>query len=85
MKLNVKAFSLTCGIISGIGFMLTTWWLLARHTPGELTSKFAVFFFGYSFTYIGSFVGLFWAFIYGLILGGIFSLLYNQIIGAKAS
>jgi hypothetical protein len=29
MKINVKAFSLTCGIVSELGLFLLTWWIIA--------------------------------------------------------
>lgn len=83
MKLNVKAFALTSGIIFGVGFMLATWWLLARNAPGEVISKYATFFIGYTYSFIGGFIGLIWAFIYGLVLGGAFSWIYNKLVGTK--
>jgi hypothetical protein len=29
MKLNIKAFSLACGIIWGLGLFCLTWWIIA--------------------------------------------------------
>jgi hypothetical protein len=29
MKLNAKAFALTCGLVWGFGLFLLTWWLIA--------------------------------------------------------
>ena len=83
MKLSVKSFALTCGIIFGVGFMLATWWLIIMGTPGDIMIKFAKFFIGYSFTYIGGLIGLVWAFVYGFVIGGIFAWLYNKLAGAK--
>ena len=38
MKLNVKAFSLTCGIVWGFGLFLLTWWIIAfEGATGEPT------------------------------------------------
>ena len=85
MKLNVKSFSLTCGIFLGVGFMIATWWLVFKETPGEIMIKFDNFFFGYTFTYIGGLVGLVWGFVYGSILGAIFSWLHNLLAGNKKS
>lgn len=85
MKLNVKSFALSCGILFGVGFMLATWWLIAWNTPGDIMSKFASFFIGYSFTYAGGLIGLVWGFIYALVIGAIFAWLYNKLSGAKTA
>jgi hypothetical protein len=29
MKLNIKAFALTCGIMWGVGLFALTWWIIA--------------------------------------------------------
>jgi hypothetical protein len=29
MKLNVKAFALTCGLVWGLGLFILTWWIIA--------------------------------------------------------
>jgi hypothetical protein len=85
MKLNVKSFALTCGIFLGFGTLLVTWFLLLRGAPGEIMSKFADFYIGYSFTYGGAVLGLVWGFVYGFVLGGIFSWVYNKFISTKKS
>jgi F0F1-type ATP synthase membrane subunit c/vacuolar-type H+-ATPase subunit K len=83
MKLSVKSFALTCGILFGVGFMLATWWLIAWETPGDIMRKFSSFFIGYSFTYVGGLLGLVWAFVYGFVIGGLFAWLYNKLTGSK--
>ena len=83
MKLSVKSFALTCGTLFGLSFMIATWWLIAKGTPGDIMIKFANFFFGYSFTFIGGIIGLFWGFVYAFIGGAVFSWLYNLLIGSK--
>jgi len=83
MKLNVKSFALTCGILFGIGFMLATWWLIVWDTPGDIMKKFASFFIGYTFTYAGGLLGLVWGFVYAFVIGGIFASLYNKLTGNK--
>jgi hypothetical protein len=85
MKLNLKAFALTCGLMFGIGFMLATWYLVFRNSPGDIMIKFSQFFFGYSYSFVGGLIGLFWGFIYGAVLGGIFAWLYNLLTGSKSS
>jgi len=79
MRLNVKAFALTCGIIWGLGLFLLTWWIIAfEGATGDITLIGRVSR-GYTISPIGSFIGLIWAFIDGLISGAIFALLYNFI------
>jgi len=83
MKLNVKSFALTSGILFGVGFMLATWWLIAWDSPGDIMTKFESFFPGYSYTYAGGIIGLLWAFVYALVIAGIFAWLYNKLGGSK--
>ena len=79
MKLDVKAFSLTCGIICGIGLFLITWWIiLFEGATGETTIIGRVYL-GFSISPVGSIIGLVWAFVDGLIGGAIFAWLYNRI------
>jgi len=79
MRLNVKAFALTCGITWGFGFFLLTWWVIAfEGATGDVTIIGRVYR-GYTISTIGSFIGFIWAFIDGLIAGSIFALLYNFI------
>jgi hypothetical protein len=84
MKLNVKAFALTCAIIWGVGLFLITWWIiLFEGASGESTLIGRVYI-GYSISAGGSIVGLIWGLIDGLIGGAIFAWLYNLIAGRRA-
>jgi len=79
MRLNVKAFALTCGIMWGLGLFLLTWWIISfESVTGDVTLIGRVYR-GYTISPIGSFIGLIWAFIDGLIAGAIFALFYNFI------
>ncbi len=79
MKLNVKAFALTCALVWGIGLFLLTWWIIAFDgATGEITFIERLYR-GYSISLIGSIIGLAWALIDGLIGGAIFAWLYNFI------
>lgn len=79
MRLNVKAFGLTCGIIWGLGLFLLTWWIIAfEGATGDVTLIGRVYR-GYNISPIGSFIGFIWALIDGLIAGAILALLYNFI------
>ncbi len=84
MKLNVKAFALTCGIIWGLGLFVGTWWIIAFDgITGEVT-LLGQFYRGYNISPLGSLVGLIWAFPDGLIGGALFAWFYN-LISARIS
>lgn len=86
MKLNVKAFALTCGLVWGLGLFLVTWWIIILHGAADMESDtytppfIGLVYYGYSFTVVGSFIGLAWAMIDGLILGLIFAWVYNLFV-----
>jgi hypothetical protein len=85
MKLNIKAFALTCGIIWGLGLFFLTWWIIAFDgTTGEPT-LIGRLYRGYTISPIGSVIGLIWAFFDGLIGGVVFAWLYNKITGSTTS
>ncbi|MHC4657824.1 MAG: bacteriophage holin [Planctomycetota bacterium] len=79
MKLKVKAFALTCGLIWGLGLFLCTWWIIALDgATGQVTFIGRVYR-GFNISPTGSIVGLVWALVDGAIGGAIFALLYNLI------
>jgi hypothetical protein len=79
MKLNVKAFALTCGVVWGLGLFLLTWWIIAfEGVTGEVPFIGRIYR-GFSITPAGSVIGLIWAFVDGTIGGAIFAWLYNLI------
>ena len=84
MKLNVKAFALTCGIVWGIGLFALTWWMIAFGGATGETTLIGRVYIGYSISPAGSVVGLLWASVDGLIGGCIFAWLYN-LISARTS
>ncbi len=79
MKLNVKAFALSCGIIGGLGLFLATWWKILfqgmTHKPTFIGSVFK----GYALSPIGSVIGLVWAFVAAFLGGFLLAWLYNKI------
>jgi len=83
MKLNVKAFGLTCGILWGLTILITTFWILIVGSQGRTLIKLSTFYFGYSVSIGGAFIGLIWGFVEGLICGAIFAWLYNKLAGSK--
>ena len=79
MKLNIKAFALTCGIVWAFSLFLLTWWIIGFDgVTGEPTLIGRIYR-GYEISPAGSFIGFLWAFPDGLIVGGIFAWLYNTI------
>lgn len=80
MKLHVRAFALTCGLVWGLGLFILTWWIIAFDgATGDVTFIGRIYR-GYKITPMGSFIGLIWAFLDGLIGGAIFAWLYNLIV-----
>ena len=79
MTFNVKAFSLTCGSIWGLGLFLLTWWVIAFDgATGEATLSGRLYR-GYTISPLGSVIGLLWGLADGLIGGFVFAWLYNVI------
>lgn len=84
MRLNVKAFALTCAIFWGLSVFIITWWLIALYGASGARTFLGLFYFGYSVSPVGSVIGLIWAFFDGLICGAIFAWLYNLIAGRSS-
>jgi hypothetical protein len=81
MRLNVRAFALTCGLLMGLGLFFVTLWIIAFDgASGEITFVGRVYR-GYNISYLGSVYGLIWGFFDGLIGGAILAGLYNLITG----
>ena len=83
MKLNIKAFGLTCGILWGLAVLLSTYWIIIIGSPGSTLALIQKFYFGYSVSWLGGIVGLIWGFVDGFICGAIFAWLYNKLVAEK--
>lgn len=83
MKLNVKAFALTCGLVWGIGLFILTWWIIAFDGASENVTFIGRIYRGYNITATGSIIGLIWGFFDGLVGGAIFAWIYNLIAARK--
>ena len=81
MKLNVKAFGLTCGLFWGLGLFFLTWWILLFEGSSAQSTFISRVYRGYTISPLGSLVGLVWAFFDGGIGGLIFAWLYNLLSG----
>ena len=79
MKLNIKAFALTCGLVWGLGVFCLTWWIIAFDgSTGEATFLGSIYR-GFNISPMGSVIGLVWALADGAIGGAIFAWFYNLI------
>jgi hypothetical protein len=81
MRLNTKAFALTCGIFWGTTILLATLWLLLFGFEGQVMRNLDHIYFGYTFSYVGAVIGAVWGFIDGAIGGFVFAWLYNKLVG----
>lgn len=79
MKLDVKAFALTCAVVWGLGLPLLTWWMMALDGSNADPTWLGHIYRGYNLTFAGSLIGAVWAFFDGLIGGAIFAWLYDLI------
>jgi hypothetical protein len=86
MKLDVKAFALTCGLLWGFGLLFLTWWMMAFGGATGETTLIGRVYIGYRINPMGSLIGFAWGFVDGLIGGAIFAWLYNVIVarGSRA-
>ena len=80
MKLNVKAFALTAAILLGVASFLLTLLSVLTGFAKEFFDIIAPFHPGYSHSFLGALISAFWMFIYGYILGAVFTLLYNSLV-----
>jgi hypothetical protein len=79
VKLDVRAFSLACGLVGGLGLFFLTWWIIAFDgATGDPTIIGRVYR-GYTISPLGSVVGLAWAFVDGMVGGAVFGWVYNAI------
>lgn len=81
MKLDIKAFSLTCGIVAAIGLLVLNGWIRAFDAPSGPPLFLTHMYRGYSLTLAGTLVGAAWAFIDGVVSGAIFAWVYDLIDG----
>ena len=77
MKLNVRAFALSCVLVWGVGLFLMTWWIIAFDGATTEVTLIGKVYRGYTITPLGSVIGLIWGLLDGLIGGAIFAWLYN--------
>jgi len=79
MKLNVRAFAISCGLLLGVGLFLVTWWIIILDGPSDRTTFIGQIYRGYGLHAVGSVMGLIWGLVDGAIGGAIFAWLYNLV------
>jgi hypothetical protein len=78
MKLDVKAFSLSAGILWGAALLLITLAAVWRGA-GQHVGLLAGIYPGYQVSYLGSIAGLVYGFVTGAILAALLAWLYNKL------
>jgi hypothetical protein len=84
MKLDVRAFAITCSLIWGFGLFFLTWWIIMFDGPTGEVTLIGRLYRGYSISPTGSVIGLLWALLDGFVGGAIFAWLYNRIAAKSA-
>jgi len=79
MKLDVRAFAVTCSLLWGLGLFLATLWIVLMDGPSADPTLIGRIYRGYSLTSTGAFVGLVWGLVDGAIGGAVFAWLYNRV------
>ena len=79
MKLNIKAFALTSGLVWGVGLFLLTWWIIAFDGSTYDPTLIGKVYRGYNISPAGSLIGFVWALVDGMIIGAIFAGIYNLV------
>lgn len=79
MKVNLKAFALSCGLLWAGTVILLTWWVIAfEGATGEATILGKIYR-GYNISPLGSVIGGVWALGDGLLGGAIVAWVYNTL------
>ena len=79
MKLNMKAFALTCSLMWGALLFFVTWWIILFDGPTGEPLLIGRIYRGYDISALGSVIGLAWASVDGFIGGFLFAWIYNKI------
>ena len=84
MKLNIKALALSSGLMCGLLFFVSAWWLMARGYSNQETLLSMIYPY-FTISPLGSLLGLIYGFIDGVIIGALFAWVYNYLTQAFSS
>ncbi len=79
MKLNLRAFALTCGIVWAVGLFCLTWWIMLFEGATRERTCLGRLYRGYNISPLGSVIGLVYGFFDALSGGALFAWLYNKL------
>ena len=85
MKLKIKAFALSAGVLWGAFILLVTVLFVVCGYAGATLSKLYKIYPGYCVSWAGALIGMVWGFISAAIVGGLFAWLYNIFSGDSDS
>ena len=85
MKLDLRAFAITCSLVWGFGLFFLTWWIIMLDGPTGEVTLIGRLYRGYSISPTGSVIGLLWALLDGFVGGAVFAWLYNWIVARSAA
>lgn len=83
LRLNARAWGIAAGLLLGGGLFLATNVLVLKggQQIGKHLQLLAVFFPGYSVSFVGSIIGFIYAFVLGYALGRLIGTVYNKLVG----
>jgi hypothetical protein len=81
MKLNVKSFALTCGLLWGMGVFFFTWWIILFEGVTNERTWLGRVYRVYTISPRGSVLGMILGFLDALTGGAVFAWLYNTLTG----
>lgn len=84
MKLNVKAFAITCGLVWGLGVFVLAWWVIVLDGQGGNVPLLSLMDRGFTFIAIGSVIGLLWALPDGFVIGALTASIYNRLCAERS-
>ena len=80
MKINIRAFAVSCGVLWAIGFFVLVWWSILTNDASGLVRFFSHYYLGTSLSLAGSLIGAVWAFADAFIGAALFIWLYNKLL-----
>jgi hypothetical protein len=80
MKLNVKSFALSVGLVWGLNWFLLTWFMIIFDGISYEMTIIGRMYRGFTVSPVGSLIALLWGFFDGFLLGLLISLIYNKLL-----